>query len=89
MPRKKPPETAKPHPKKESPPEVETWGHDTFMCGLDFLNLDLRYYRHGLLAKLVTFLYFDSNHSKLAQTTTFVGVLTPRHILKLGDGSVA
>ena len=20
----------------------ETWGHDTFMCGLDFLNLDLR-----------------------------------------------
>jgi len=20
----------------------ETWGHDTFMCGLNFLNLDLR-----------------------------------------------
>jgi len=42
----------------------ETWGHDTFMCGLDFLNLDLRYYPHGLLAKLVTFLYFVLNHSK-------------------------
>jgi len=21
---------------------IETWGHDTFMCGLDFLPLDLR-----------------------------------------------
>jgi len=31
------------------------------MCGLDFLNVDLGYFRHGLLAKLVTFLYFVSN----------------------------
>jgi len=41
----------------------KTWGHDTLMCGLDFLPLDLRY-RHGLLAKLVLLVYFDSNHSK-------------------------
>jgi len=59
------------------------------MCGLEFLTLDLRYYRHGLLPKLVKFLYFDSNHSELAQTTTFAGVPTRRHILDLDDGSVA
>jgi|GEM_PF-4371213 len=35
----------------------------TFMYGLDFLNLDLRYYRYGLLAKLVLLVYLDSNHS--------------------------
>jgi len=67
----------------------KSWGHDTFMCGLDFLPLDLRYYRHGLLAKLVLLVYCDSNHSKLAQTTTCAGVPTRRHILELGDGSVA
>jgi len=39
----------------------KTWGHDTFMCGLGFLYVDLGYFRHGLLAKLVTFLYFVSN----------------------------
>ena len=43
---------------------AKTWEHDTFMFGLDFLNLNLRHYRHALLAKLVTFLYFFSNHSK-------------------------
>jgi len=59
------------------------------MCGLDFLNLDLIYYRYGLLAKLVTFLYFVSNHSKLAQTTTGACIPTRRHIFELGDGSVA
>ena len=58
------------------------------MCGLDFLNLDLRYCRYGLLAKLVLLAYFDSNHSELAQATTFAGVPTRRHILELGDGSV-
>jgi len=69
--------------------QVKHGGHDTFMCGLDFLNLDLRYYRHGLLANLVLLVNLDSNHSKLAQTTTFAGVPTRRHILELGDGSVA
>jgi len=67
----------------------ETCEHDTFMCGLDFLSLDLRYYRHGLLAKLVLLVYFLSNHSQLAQTTTFAGIPTRSHILELGDGSVA
>jgi len=59
------------------------------MCGLDFLPLDLRYYRHGLLAKLVLLVSSDSNHSKLAHTTTFAGIPTRRHILELGDESVA
>ena len=56
----------------------------TFMYGLDFLNLDLRYYRYGLLAKLVLLVYLDSNHSQLAQTTTFAGVPTWRHIFRIG-----
>jgi len=60
----------------------------TFMCGLDFLNLDLRYFRHGLLAKLVLLVYFDSIHLKLAQATTVAGAPSRRHILELGDGSV-
>ena len=68
---------------------VKTWGHDTFMCGLDVLTLDLRYRRYGLLAKFVLLVDFDSNHSKLAQTTTVADVPTRRHILELGDRSVA
>jgi len=48
---------------EQQKPTAKTWGHDTFMCGLDFLNLDLRYYPHGLPAKLVLLVYFDSNHS--------------------------
>ena len=39
--------------------------------------------------ELITFPYFISNHSKLAQSTTVAGVPTRRHILELGDGSVA
>jgi len=66
-----------------------TWGHDTFMCGLDFLNLDLSHNRHGLLAKLVLLVYFDPNHSELAQATTVACFPTKRDILELGDGSVA
>jgi len=59
------------------------------MFGLDFLPLDLREYRYGLLAKLVLPVYCVSNPSKLAQTTTVAGVPTRRHILELGNGSVA
>ena len=65
-----------------------------FLFGFDPVsgkNFDHRkvWIEEQLKTQAANFVYFDSNHSKLTQSTTFAGLPTRRHILELGNGSVA
>jgi len=65
-----------------------------FLFGFDPVsgkNFDHRkvWIEEQLKTRGANFAYFDSNHSKLTQSTTAAFIPTSRHILDLDDGSVA
>ena len=59
------------------------------VLGLEFPDLRFEINRHKLLAKLVLLLYFDSNHSSQAQTTTFAGIPSKESHFRMDTESVA